>query len=144
MTYVGFDGRGYRTGLAASDDLIAWERVGKILERGPEGAFDDEGAAGLSVLGLRELRGGTVGYMFQEQVPFWVRQYTRGVLERARQTPEAPEVQPVPGPVVAHGLLKGGSHLLVLIVWLGLVLLLADHAADLFAYAQECYFPPCY
>ncbi|MBN1417870.1 MAG: penicillin acylase family protein, partial [Planctomycetes bacterium] len=58
MTYIGFDGRGYGTGLAASDDLIAWERLGPILGRGPAGTFDDAGAAGLSILGLRDLRGG--------------------------------------------------------------------------------------
>jgi len=33
MTYVGFDGIGYQTGLAVSDDLIAWQRVGLILGR---------------------------------------------------------------------------------------------------------------
>lgn len=35
MTYVGFDGVGYQTGLAASDDLVRWERQGLILARDP-------------------------------------------------------------------------------------------------------------
>lgn len=35
MTYVGFDGVGYQTGLAASDDLVHWERAGLILARDP-------------------------------------------------------------------------------------------------------------
>lgn len=33
MTYVGFDGIGYRTGLAFSDDLIHWEKQGMIIDR---------------------------------------------------------------------------------------------------------------
>lgn len=35
MTYVGFDGIGYQTGLAQSDDLVAWRRVGLIMARDP-------------------------------------------------------------------------------------------------------------
>ena len=35
MTYVGFDGTGYQTGLAASRDLVHWEREGLILGRDP-------------------------------------------------------------------------------------------------------------
>jgi len=55
MTYIGFDGTGYRTGLASSDDLIRWKREGMILDRGKPGAFDAHGAAGLSILGNNEL-----------------------------------------------------------------------------------------
>lgn len=35
MTYVGFDGTGYQTGLARSADLVNWTRVGCILRRDP-------------------------------------------------------------------------------------------------------------
>jgi predicted GH43/DUF377 family glycosyl hydrolase len=35
MTYVGFDGTGYQTGLASSDDLLTWRREGLILRRDP-------------------------------------------------------------------------------------------------------------
>ncbi len=35
MTYLGFDGTGYQTGLAASDDLVHWQRLGCILKRDP-------------------------------------------------------------------------------------------------------------
>lgn len=34
MTYIGWDTIGYRTGLAVSDDLIKWEKIGIILDRG--------------------------------------------------------------------------------------------------------------
>lgn len=35
MSYVGFDGIGYQTGLASSTNLIHWRRVGLILPRNP-------------------------------------------------------------------------------------------------------------
>ncbi len=36
MTYVGFDGEGYQTGLASSPDLVAWRKEGLILGRRPD------------------------------------------------------------------------------------------------------------
>lgn len=38
MTFIGFDGIGYRTGLAVSDDLVHWEKQGLIIDRGPVGS----------------------------------------------------------------------------------------------------------
>ncbi len=38
MLYLGFDGIGYRTGLAVSDDLVHWEKRGMVLDRGPAGS----------------------------------------------------------------------------------------------------------
>jgi predicted GH43/DUF377 family glycosyl hydrolase len=35
MTYVGFDGDGYQTGLATSTDLVNWKKKGLILRRDP-------------------------------------------------------------------------------------------------------------
>lgn len=35
MTYVGYDGVGYQTGLATSADLVTWKRLGCILRRDP-------------------------------------------------------------------------------------------------------------
>lgn len=35
MTFVGFDGIGYQTGLATSHDLLHWEKYGCILHRNP-------------------------------------------------------------------------------------------------------------
>lgn len=35
MTYIGFDGVGYQTGLASSTDLTAWKKEGCILRRDP-------------------------------------------------------------------------------------------------------------
>lgn len=35
LTYVGFDGTGYQTGIAQSDDLVNWTRLGIILPRDP-------------------------------------------------------------------------------------------------------------
>lgn len=35
MTYVGWDGMGYQTGLASSSDLVRWRKLGCILPRDP-------------------------------------------------------------------------------------------------------------
>lgn len=35
MTYIGFDGTGYQTGLASSEDLVSWKKLGCILRRDP-------------------------------------------------------------------------------------------------------------
>jgi len=45
MTYVGFDGTGYRTGLASSGDLMKWEKEGIILDRGNKGSVTEFNAA---------------------------------------------------------------------------------------------------
>jgi len=50
MTYVGFDGLGYQTGLAESDDLIHWKSLGTILRRGEGSDWDRVGAAGTWLL----------------------------------------------------------------------------------------------
>lgn len=57
MMYIGFDGEGYRTGLAASDNLLDWERLGMILDWGGPGDRDAYGAAGTWLLRDPELRG---------------------------------------------------------------------------------------
>jgi predicted GH43/DUF377 family glycosyl hydrolase len=35
MTYIGFDGTGYQTGLASSKNLVEWKKLGCILKRDP-------------------------------------------------------------------------------------------------------------
>ena len=35
MTYVGWDGTGYQTGLASSPDLVQWRKLGAVLRRDP-------------------------------------------------------------------------------------------------------------
>jgi predicted GH43/DUF377 family glycosyl hydrolase len=36
MSYIGFDGVGYQTGLARSPDLVHWTRIGCVLRRQPD------------------------------------------------------------------------------------------------------------
>ncbi len=36
MTYIGWDGTGYQTGLASSSDLVNWRKLGAILRRDPK------------------------------------------------------------------------------------------------------------
>ena len=57
MTYIGWDGIGYRTGLASSDDLLAWRKEGLILDRGPAGSPTQYNAALTCILRDNELFG---------------------------------------------------------------------------------------
>ena len=45
MTYVGWDGTGYQSGLASSDDLRNWKTEGLLLGRGPTGSVTEYNAA---------------------------------------------------------------------------------------------------
>ena len=40
MTYIVFDGSGYETHLAESEDLLQWTKKGRILKRGCQGEWD--------------------------------------------------------------------------------------------------------
>ena len=50
LLHVGFDGVGYRSAYAFSDDLLHWEKQGVNFAWGPEGAWDAVSAAGFWVL----------------------------------------------------------------------------------------------
>ncbi len=50
MTYVGWDGVGYQTGLAESKDLLNWTRVGLILPRDPSDPVARYNMAMMSIL----------------------------------------------------------------------------------------------
>ncbi len=45
MLYTGYDGKGYQSALAVSDDLLHWKHKGVILARGSEERWDKVGAA---------------------------------------------------------------------------------------------------
>ncbi|NLG24661.1 MAG: hypothetical protein GX558_04850 [Clostridiales bacterium] len=49
-TYVGFDGTGYQTALAISDDLVHWRHEDVILKRGANRAWDSVGMAATTLL----------------------------------------------------------------------------------------------
>jgi predicted GH43/DUF377 family glycosyl hydrolase len=55
LTYVGFDGTGYQTGLAVSDDLVNWERRGLMLARDPADPVTRYNVAAASILRENEL-----------------------------------------------------------------------------------------
>jgi len=57
MMHVGFDGKGYQTGLAVSDDLLHWEHKGVILSRDGEGSWDSGNAAGTWILRDNDMHG---------------------------------------------------------------------------------------
>ena len=49
MTYSGFDGIGYRNGMARSRDMLTWEKMGIIVERGEPGDWDGATVGGYIV-----------------------------------------------------------------------------------------------
>jgi predicted GH43/DUF377 family glycosyl hydrolase len=57
MTFVGFDGVGYRTGLASSFDLETWKRERLMIDRGPKGSITEYNAALTNILRDNELYG---------------------------------------------------------------------------------------
>lgn len=50
MIYVRFDGKGYETHLAKSEDLIHWEKLGLAFPRGEKGSWDVSQADGWPLL----------------------------------------------------------------------------------------------
>ncbi len=50
MTYLIFDGSGYETWLASSNNLLDWKTEGKLMSSGPEGKWDDFQKAGYNSL----------------------------------------------------------------------------------------------
>lgn len=48
--YIGFDGQGYRTAMAVSDDLLHWEKKGVVLDAGSKNLWDTNGRAISSLL----------------------------------------------------------------------------------------------
>jgi hypothetical protein len=60
MTYIGFDGVGYQTAMASSDDLVEWHHEGIILGRGPVGSVAHYNAALTSILRDNELSGPSI------------------------------------------------------------------------------------
>jgi predicted GH43/DUF377 family glycosyl hydrolase len=57
MLYIGFDGTGYQTGLAASDDLLHWTREALIGPRDPASAYTKYNLAISSILRDKNLHG---------------------------------------------------------------------------------------
>ena len=57
MMYVGWDGSGYQTGLAKSDDLEMWQKQGIILGRGKSGSVTQYNAAMTTILRDNDLFG---------------------------------------------------------------------------------------
>jgi hypothetical protein len=57
MLYIGFDGTGYQTGLAASDDLLHWEREALVGPRDPGSSYTKYNLAISSILRDKNLHG---------------------------------------------------------------------------------------
>ena len=57
MMYIGFDGTGYQTGLASSDDLLHWTRVALVGPRDPASKYTKYNLAISSILRDKNLHG---------------------------------------------------------------------------------------
>ena len=57
MLYIGFDGTGYQTGLAASDDLLHWTREALVGPRDPASPYTKYNLAISSILRDKNLHG---------------------------------------------------------------------------------------
>lgn len=57
MMHVGFDGIGYQTSLAVSDDLIHWEKQNPIFQRSELSGWDQGGIAGVWILKENDIHG---------------------------------------------------------------------------------------
>lgn len=57
LAYVGFDGRGYQTGITESEDLIHWENRRLLIGRGAPGSFREHNFALTSLLRDNALEG---------------------------------------------------------------------------------------
>jgi predicted GH43/DUF377 family glycosyl hydrolase len=57
MLYIGFDGTGYQTGLAASDDLLHWTREALVGPRDPASSYIKYNLAISSILRDKNLHG---------------------------------------------------------------------------------------
>jgi hypothetical protein len=57
MLYIGYDGTGYQTGLASSDDLLHWKREALVGPRDPAFAYTKYNLAISSILRDKDLHG---------------------------------------------------------------------------------------
>ena len=81
MTHVGFDGTGYQTGLAVSDDMVNWEKLGVILSRGANQDWDKVGMACTTLLTDCDLYGGNRLLKWQDRYWLMYHSYPRAGYE---------------------------------------------------------------
>lgn len=110
MVYIVFDGNGYETMLAMSEDLLRWQRVGKILSHHP-GAWDASQSAGY--IALQDTTWGGTAELARHDGKYWM-SYIGGALKGYETDPLAigmawtlDPVQPaewtrLPGPVLTR------------------------------------------
>jgi len=70
MTYLVFDGRGYETWLARSNDLLGWVTMGRILSFSDSNAWDDDQKAGYP--SLQDHRWGGSYKLWKYNKKYWM------------------------------------------------------------------------
>jgi len=85
MTYLVYDGRGYETWLAGSDDLLHWEHMGRIMSFSDSTHWDDDQKAGY--IALQDYNWGGSYKLQQYDYRYWMsyfggskRGYEAGIL----------------------------------------------------------------
>ncbi|MGD8571034.1 MAG: hypothetical protein PVH98_01180, partial [Gammaproteobacteria bacterium] len=78
-------------------------------------------------------------YMFNGDIPAWVRQYARKVLKTWPEDLRAPLA--IPRRVSP---LRGTAYFMLIVFVVGALFLSSASTADLLPAMQQCYFPPCY
>lgn len=84
-------------------------------------------------------------YMYEDQVPFWVRGYCKKVQRRSRQGTLSRDelgIKPISRP--PRFLRWFVTSIVVSILVLTVLVFLAEQTANLLPFLKECYFPPCY
>lgn len=75
MLYIGYDGVGYQTALAVSDDLLRWEELGVVLPRENKNVWDRVGRAGSCIMGDIDLYGSRELTKIDGRYWFWYHSY---------------------------------------------------------------------
>lgn len=94
----------------------------------------------------REVEEAFVAYMFAEQVPLWVRHFTRPVVAIGRKRADSAlarhrRLRP---PTSLHTKLVGGLSMGAIIAVLIVLMLLSVQAVATLQSLKDCHLPPCY
>ena len=78
-------------------------------------------------------------YMYNGEIPNWVRQFARKMLRSWPEDLSAPRTLPQ-----RFTPLRGTAYFMLIVFVVGALFLSSASTADLLPAMQQCYFPPCY
>lgn len=84
-------------------------------------------------------------YMYQDEIPFWVRQYARDVVQRRHRTDdERFPSEPWQTTASSARIRRGLRIVLGLVFIMVFLIIVTSHSPEWLLFGEECYFPPCY